>query len=111
MTGPSGSEATKLPIESPTVPHSMCGSGVRWCARADAIFDVPDMHVLEVEVDDQQTRRERLKGDPLGLACGLASCGSYVIDSAPERPRWLPALITGSARRWALPSAHSPPGR
>jgi hypothetical protein len=70
-----------------------------------------NMHVLEVEVDDQQTRRERLKGDPLGLACGLASYGSYVIDSAPERPRWLPALITGSARRWALPSAHSPPGR
>ena len=32
----------------------MCGSGVRWCARADAMFDVPGMHVLEVEVDDQQ---------------------------------------------------------
>jgi hypothetical protein len=32
----------------------MCGSGARWCARADAMFDVPGMHVLEVEVDDQQ---------------------------------------------------------
>ena len=34
-----------------------------------------------------------------GLACGLASSGlgSYVIDSAPARPRWLPAAITGSA--------------
>jgi hypothetical protein len=32
----------------------MCGSGARWCARADAIFDVPNMHVLEVEVDSQQ---------------------------------------------------------
>jgi hypothetical protein len=30
----------------------MCGSGARWCARADAIFDVPDMVVLEVEVDE-----------------------------------------------------------
>ena len=26
--------------------HSMCGSGARWCARADAMFDVPDLHVL-----------------------------------------------------------------
>jgi hypothetical protein len=32
----------------------MYGSGARWCARADAIFDVPDMHVLDVEIDDQQ---------------------------------------------------------
>jgi transposase len=32
----------------------MCGSGARWCARADAIFDVSGMHVLDVEHDDQQ---------------------------------------------------------
>jgi hypothetical protein len=32
----------------------MCGSGARWCARADAISDVPDMHVLDVEIDDQR---------------------------------------------------------
>jgi hypothetical protein len=32
----------------------MCGSGARWCARTDAIFDVPDMHILDVEIDDQQ---------------------------------------------------------
>jgi hypothetical protein len=36
------------------VAHCMCGSGVRWCARADAMFDVPGMHVTEVQVDDQQ---------------------------------------------------------
>ena len=28
-----------------------CGVGVRWCARADALFDVPGMHVLDVAVD------------------------------------------------------------
>lgn len=28
--------------------HCNCGLGVRWCARADALFDVPGMHVLEV---------------------------------------------------------------
>ena len=36
------------------MPHSMCGSGARWCARADAMFDVPDMHVLDVEIDERQ---------------------------------------------------------
>ena len=36
------------------MPHSMCGSGARWCVRADAILDVPDMHVLDVQIDDQQ---------------------------------------------------------
>lgn len=29
--------------------HCRCGSGVCWCARADALFDVPGMHVLEVQ--------------------------------------------------------------
>jgi MFS family permease len=40
-----------------------------------------------------------------GLSCGLASSGlgSYVIDSAPERPRWLPAAITGSAPMLGIP--------
>jgi len=34
--------------------HPTCGAGARWCARADAILDVPDMHVLEVEIDEQR---------------------------------------------------------
>src|SRR4051794_18381981 len=40
-----------------------------------------------------------------GLACGLASSalGSYVVDFAPERPRWLPAAITGSAPMLGIP--------
>lgn len=40
-----------------------------------------------------------------GLACGIASSGlgSYVIDTAPERPRWLPAAITGSAPMLGIP--------
>jgi hypothetical protein len=40
--------------KAPTVTHCMCGPGTRWCARADAIFDVPGKHVTEVQVDDQQ---------------------------------------------------------
>ena len=40
-----------------------------------------------------------------GLACGLApsALGSYVVDTAPTRPRWLPAVITGSAPMVGIP--------
>ena len=40
-----------------------------------------------------------------GLSCGLASSGlgSYVVDSAQERPSWLPAAITGSAPMVGIP--------
>src|SRR4051812_17994399 len=40
-----------------------------------------------------------------GLACGLApsALGSYVVDSAPARPPWLPAVITGSAPMVGIP--------
>ena len=40
-----------------------------------------------------------------GLACGVASSGlgAYVVDSAPARPRWLPAVITGSAPMVGIP--------
>ncbi|HWL76504.1 MFS transporter [Microbacterium sp.] len=40
-----------------------------------------------------------------GIACGVASSalGSYVIDTAPPRPRWLPAVITSNAPPFAIP--------
>lgn len=40
-----------------------------------------------------------------GLACGVASSGlaAYVVDTAPARPRWLAALITGSAPMVGIP--------
>jgi MFS family permease len=40
-----------------------------------------------------------------GMACGVASSGlgSYVIEIAPERPRWLSAAITGSAPMVGIP--------
>jgi transposase len=56
------------------MPHSMCGSGARWCARADAIFDVPDMHVLDVEIDDQQRLVLTIESDQLEAAC--PRCGA-----------------------------------
>lgn len=40
-----------------------------------------------------------------GMACGVASSaiGSLVVDSAPPRPRWLPALITGTLPPFSVP--------
>jgi MFS family permease len=40
-----------------------------------------------------------------GFACGIASSGlgAYVVDTAPPRPRWLAALITGSAPMVGIP--------
>ena len=29
--------------------HDRCGSGARWCARADAMFNSDGMHVLDVQ--------------------------------------------------------------
>ena len=29
-----------------------CTPGVRWCARADALFDVPGTHVIDVGRDE-----------------------------------------------------------
>lgn len=40
-----------------------------------------------------------------GLACGVASAtlGSYVVDTAPARPTWLPALLTSVGPSAAIP--------
>jgi len=56
----------------------MCGSGMRWCARADAIFDVPNMHVLDVEVDDQSRLMltvESGHGEAACPRCGVMAIG------------------------------------
>jgi len=83
------------------VPHSMCGSGARWCARADAIFDVVGMHVLDVEVDDLQRLVLTVESGQLEAACpgcGVMAIGHgrrvRVLHDAPcfgrvTRVRWL----------------------
>src|SRR5215204_766420 len=57
--------------------HPMCGSGARWCARADAIFDVPEMHVLDVEVDTEQ--RLVLTVESGQVEAGCPACGVMAI--------------------------------
>ena len=79
----------------------MCGSGARWCARADAIFDVVGMHVLDVEVDDLQRLVLTVESGQLEAACpgcGVMAIGHgrrvRVLHDAPcfgrvTRVRWL----------------------
>jgi hypothetical protein len=78
-SGPSGSEATKHLDQgkTPTMDHPTSGSGARWCAQADTIFDVPDMHVVEVEVDDEQRLVLTVESDQLEAAC--PTCGAVNI--------------------------------
>jgi ribosomal protein S27AE len=51
----------------------MCGSAARWCARADAIFDVPGMHVLDVNEDDRGRLVLTVESDQVHTGC--PSCG------------------------------------
>jgi transposase len=55
----------------------MCGSGARWCARADAIFDVPDMHVLDVQLDERQRLVLTVESGQVEHGCPL--CGVLAV--------------------------------
>jgi len=55
------------------VTNSMCGSGAHWCARADAIFDVSDLHVVEVHQDDYGRLVLTVESDAIQAGC--PSCG------------------------------------
>jgi len=57
--------------------HPTCGPGVRWCARADAMFAVPGMHVLDVDVDDRG--RLVLAVESGQLEAGCPTCGVLAV--------------------------------
>jgi transposase len=78
----------------------MCGSGARWCARADAIFDVPGMHVLDVNEDDRGRLVVTVESDQVQAGC--PSCG-VIAASHGRRPRMLhdaPCLGRVTVLRW-----------
>jgi len=84
------------------VPHFMCGSGARWCARADAMFDVVDMHVLDVVVDDRQRLVLTVESDQLQHGC--PSCGVLAVGHG-RRVRWLhdaPCFGRVTVLRWLV---------
>ena len=84
--------------KDPTVTHSMCG--LRWCARADVIFDVPGRHVLDVEDDRDGRLIVTVESDQVETGC--PSCG-VIAASHRRRPRMLhdaPCLGRVTMVRW-----------
>jgi hypothetical protein len=69
------------------VPHFMCGLGARWCARADAIFDVVGMHVLDVEVAELQRLVLTVESGQLEAACPGCGVGHWAWPSGPRAAR------------------------
>jgi transposase len=72
------------------VAQSMCGSGARWCARADAMFDVSGLHVLHVEIDERQRLVLTVESDQIEHGCpgcGVLAVGHgrrvHVVHDAP----------------------------
>jgi transposase len=57
--------------------HLTCGSGARWCARADAMFNRPGMHVLDVASDDRQRLVLTVESDQTEHGC--PSCGVLAV--------------------------------
>jgi hypothetical protein len=85
VSGPSGSEATKLSEGKPRRCLTLCVVRVRVGARADAIFDVPDMHVLDVEIDDQQRLVLSVESGQLKAACPACGVGGRPWPSGAAR--------------------------
>src|SRR5690349_270729 len=57
--------------------HCTCGSTVPWCARADALFNLPDVHVLDVARDDRDRLVVTVETD--ADVGGCPSCGVVAI--------------------------------
>jgi transposase len=62
-----------------------CGPGVRWCARADALFNVPGLHVLEVARDDCGRLLLAVESDQ--TVAGCPGCGVIAVGHGRRRHR------------------------
>ena len=86
--------------------HCRCGLGVRWCARADAMFDVPGMHVLAVEWGEDGLL---LRVETDATVGGCPACGVVAVGHGRRRRRvadapcfGVPVRLVWSARVWRL---------
>ena len=57
--------------------HCTCGSSASWCARADALFNLPDVHVLDVARDARNRLVVTVETD--ADAGGCPSCGVVAV--------------------------------
>lgn len=93
--------------------HCTCGPGGRWCARADALFDVPGMHIVGVARD--AAGRLVLTVETNQASMGCPSCGVVAIGhgrrahTAHDAPCFgTPALIVWRKRVWRCPDPGCP---
>jgi len=84
--------------------HCRCGPGVRWCARADALFDVAGMHVLDVI---REPERLVLTVETDRDVAGCPTCGVVAIGHGRRRHRVhdapcfsVPVVVVWAKRVW-----------
>ena len=57
--------------------RSVCGLAVPSCARADAMVDVPGMHIIELHLDDDQRLVLTVESDSARWRFELTATGEY----------------------------------
>ena len=94
--------------------HCRCGPGVRWCARADALFNITGMHVLAV---DREADRLVLTVESDAELAGCPSCGVVAIGhgrrvhEAADAPCFgVPTRLRWRKRLWRCPDTACPRG-
>jgi len=92
--------------------HCRCGPGARWCARADVLLDVADMHVLDVV---REAGRLVLTVESDRVIAGCPQCGVVAVGHGRRRHRLhdapcfaVPAVIVWLKRVWRCPDAGCP---
>jgi transposase len=76
-----------------------CGAGARWCARADALFQIADMHVLDVARDGE---RLVLTVETEQTIAGCPTCGVVAVGHGRREHRVgdAPCFATPTMVRW-----------
>ncbi len=84
--------------------HCRCGPGVRWCARADALFDVAGMHVLHVV---REPERLVLTVESEADVGGCPTCGVVAVGHGRREHRvhdapccTVPTVVVWRKRIW-----------
>jgi len=84
--------------------HCRCGPGVRWCARADALFDVTGMHVLTVVREpDRLVLTVETDDDLAGCpTCGVVAVGhGRRVHRVHDAPCFaVPSVVVWRKRVW-----------
>jgi transposase len=77
-----------------------CGSGARWCARADAMFNVTDLHVLDATRDEAGRLVLTVESGLSAAAC--PACGVVAVGHGRREHRVhdAPCFAAATVLRW-----------